>query len=315
MLYLLVGVQLCHIQICRDPVIHQSFSWCITTGVNQWRFRAKVSGMELRHIIANGQPRSTILLLHGYAEHSGRYSRVIERFAAAGFDVFSYDQQGHGKSEGKRARVDVADLIADHRVARMMVGERKRTENLMLFGHSMGGLVTAASALIDPSGVDAVVLSGPAFRQFPETAHVVSRMGYRLARLLPGVPMVKLDAGLVSRDPLAVRKYERDPLNYHGRVPLLTGASMAVQGCRVLDHARLWDSKLPLLVMHGEDDGLANVDGSREFVASARLAGAPARLVTIPGAYHELLQELERDDLQDQMVEWMIDQLAESGPA
>lgn len=273
--------------------------------------------MELRHIIAVGNPVGTILLAHGYAEHAGRYSHSIERFAQAGFDVFAYDHRGHGKSGGPRAQVDVKQLIRDHWEARKLVAERKRTETFVLFGHSMGGLITGGSALMSPAGIDAVVLTGPAFRQFPEVAPVAARMGYRLAKLVPGFPLMKLDSKLVSRDPLVVRKYERDPLNYNGPVPLLTGASMATQGAKVLDHARMWDKNLPLLVMHGEEDGLANIDGSKEFVASARHAGAPAKLVTVPGAYHELLQEPERDQLQDDMIEWINQQLnrSSSGPA
>lgn len=266
--------------------------------------------MELRHIIAVGEPRATVLLLHGYAEHTGRYSSLIEVFAAGGYDVFFYDQASHGTAEGPRARVDIAELIDLHRMARTEVRARMRTEKLVLFGHSMGGLVTAASALIDPSGLSAVVLSGPAFRQYPELPSMVSRAGYQLASILPFLPVAKLDPADLSRDPLVVEEYERDPLAYHGFVPLLTGASMAVHGRKALDHAARWHTRVPLLIIHGDADALANISGSREFAAAVRRAGAPVDLVEVPGGYHEVFKEPDHEEHENNLLWWLDQQIS-----
>lgn len=265
--------------------------------------------MELRHIIAVGEPRATVLILHGFAEHSGRYSSLIEVFAADGYDVFFYDQPSHGLARGPRARVDIADLIAVHRRARAEVRRRMRTNKLVLFGHSMGGLITASSALIDPDGIDAVILSGPAFRQFPELPGAVSRVGYRFASLIPAVPVARLDPTEISRDRRVVEEYERDELVFHGCVPLLTGASMAVHGQRALDYADMWLPHLPLLIYHGDADGLANIEGSREFAAATRLVGAPVSLVEIEGGYHEVFKDLGHEERKEHMLGWLGTQI------
>lgn len=261
--------------------------------------------MELRHVIAVGEPRSTVLLLHGFGEHSARYSHIIEIFAEAGYDVFSYDQAGHGRAAGPRAQVDMPELLKDHRAARAEVMARKRTDTLVLFGHSMGGLITGMSALIDPRGVDAVVLSGPAFRQFPEVAPIIAKIGYGLSRFLPSIPIANIDTKDLSRDLFVVRAYERDPLVHHGWVPMLTGTSMAVHGRKALDNASVWKKSLPLYVVHGEDDQMANIEGSREFVTSVKDSGSPAELVTVPAGFHEVLNEPDSEQVVEDIIQWL----------
>ncbi|WP_182354296.1 alpha/beta fold hydrolase [Flaviflexus huanghaiensis] len=261
--------------------------------------------MDLTHIIAVGEPRATILILHGYAEHAGRYSSLTETFAAAGYDVFFYNQPGHGGTAGPAARVDVGQLITLHRRARAAVMQRMRTDSLILFGHSMGGIVTASSALIDPSGLAGVMLTGPAFRPYPELPSPIARAGYRLASYLPALPVATIDPQLTSRDPEAVRDYVEDPLVFHGPVSLLSGTSMAVHGRRALDNAHRWDRRVPLFIAHGEADAIANVDGSREFAAAVRLAGGVADFVPVAGGYHEIIRDPGRDLLERQMIEWL----------
>ena len=96
-------------------------------------------------------PLGTVLLAHGYAEHSGRYAHLRSALTRAGYDVAYYDHAGHGTSEGPRARVDVGALIRDFGDARRAALAHARTPDLFLFGHSMGGLIAAASTILDPT--------------------------------------------------------------------------------------------------------------------------------------------------------------------
>ena len=106
------------------------------------------------------QPRANILLTHGFGEYSARYHRLIEALNQAGYSVYTYDHRGHGQSGGARAVNDVALLVQDHLALRESL--RTLPEPLFAFGHSLGGLVTAASYLQDPRGAAGVVLSSPA---------------------------------------------------------------------------------------------------------------------------------------------------------
>ena len=96
-------------------------------------------------------PLGTVLLSHGYAEHSGRYVHLRSALTRAGYDVAFYDHAGHGTSEGPRARVDVGTLIRDFGDARRATLAHARTPDLFLFGHSMGGIIAAASTILDPT--------------------------------------------------------------------------------------------------------------------------------------------------------------------
>ncbi|MDO4929328.1 MAG: alpha/beta fold hydrolase [Corynebacterium sp.] len=259
---------------------------------------------QLQHF-STTDPRATVLLLHGYAEYTGRYPKLITLFNDAGFEVFAYDQRNHGACAPKdHAVVDVRQLLDDHLELREQVRARMNTEQLFLFGHSMGGLLSAASALVNPRGLAGVALSGPAFLQYPPVPKWVARLALPLARLAPRFSAASIASKQLAHDPQIARDFIADPLNYQGKVPLLTGTTMALVGHETLADAMNWDQHLPLQIFHGDSDGLANVQGSRDF---ARASGG--NLVEVPGGYHEIFQEPEADELHQQLLDFYLAQL------
>ena len=249
--------------------------------------------------LTTASPRGSVLLSHGFGEHHGRYTRFITALNDAGFDAYTFDYTGHGTSSGPRARVDVATLIEENLVARKQVMRVLRTEKLDLFGHSMGGLITLASALIQPTHLAAVAVTGPALRPLPTVNPFIARLGLRAARVLPSISSVALDDTLLSKDPAVIEAYRADPLVFEGKVPLLTGASMVVQGRYVIENAPIL--VVPTLIVHGDKDGLANLVGSEEFVAASR---GKAELVVAEGGFHELLNEPEFEEYTDLIIQW-----------
>jgi len=258
--------------------------------------------MDLQqHHAAIDTPRGTVLITHGYAEHSGRYRHVVDALTTAGYDAVTFDLPGHGIAPGPRARVDVGRLIAQHPAIRARALEDARTADLFLLGHSMGGLVTAGSALLDASHLRGVVLTGPALRPLPSVPPALARALLPLARVAPWLPSTRLDSGHISRTPAVVRAYLDDPLVTTGPVPLLTGLTMTVQGDQVIRNAAAL--RTPTLVLHGGADALARVEGSREFIEGVR--DTEIRLRIIDGAYHEVLNEPEGPVLIQDIIAWM----------
>src|SRR4030081_3132190 len=87
-------------------------------------------------------PRAAIFIVHGLAEHSGRYAATAAVLAAAGFAVHAVDYRGHGRSEGGRVHVDrIEDYVADVRAALEEVRCRHPARPRFILGHSQGGLV------------------------------------------------------------------------------------------------------------------------------------------------------------------------------
>ncbi|WIK64562.1 alpha/beta hydrolase [Gleimia hominis] len=251
-------------------------------------------------------PRATVLVAHGYAEHYGRYHALTKALQNAGYDVYGYDHPGHGRTGGPRARVDVGHLIRVHQDVRRQVLREMRTRKLFLFGHSMGGLVTAASALLRPRGVAGVCLSGPAFETAPVPTWAFAPLGI-LARVLPGLPLISLEASAVSRDRAVVADYERDPLNYHGRVPALTAITMVRNGYQALRRAQQWS--LPLLVFQGTADKLVNPRATERFARSATRGSADVTYVPVRDAYHEVFNEPQAPELRAQLIAWLNERI------
>ncbi|WP_407570922.1 alpha/beta hydrolase [Deinococcus altitudinis] len=246
-----------------------------------------------------GRPRANILLTHGFGEYSARYHRLIGELNRAGYSVYTYDHRGHGQSEGARAVNDVAVLVQDHLALRESL--RGLPEPLFAFGHSLGGLVTAASYLQDPRGAAGVVLSSPALLVGVNEPRYLKAVGRVLARLLPGLPLTVLPTGGLSRVADEVSAYEADEQMYHGKVPVMTAISMLKVSEGLWAKAPEW--KLPTLTVHGDADQLTDVNGSRRF--NREIASQDKTYVEVAGGYHELFNDTVREEVTGKLLEWL----------
>jgi alpha-beta hydrolase superfamily lysophospholipase len=176
---------------------------------NTYRTR---DGLELitRHWPASGPATATMLIVHGMAEHCGRWDHVGEFFAAAGFDVRGFDLRGHGESDGPRLDVAGFDDYVDD-LAEIVAEVRDDDLPLVVYGHSMGGLVTGLYAESDHSQADYYVLSAPAIG-----ADVAPPLRIAAAVLGRAVPGVRMNTGLkgeqLARDSAVGEAYFADPL-------------------------------------------------------------------------------------------------------
>lgn len=260
-------------------------------------------------------PIGTVLVAHGYAEHHRRFMPLIEGLQKAGFDVAAYDHEGHGTTPGRRANVDVGHLIAAHIDIRHDVLMQARTPDLFLFGHSMGGLITAASALLDAHLVRGIVLTGPAFIPQPEVSLRLARLALPFARLLPWLPAHTVKPGLLAHNPTVQEEFDADPLTYKGKVPLRTGVTMTIQGRHALEHSFLL--RVPILILHGSDDALTSPSGSERFIASVKKTAnfADAEFRLIQGSQHELLNEADGPERIVEITEWFLARTENAGSA
>ncbi|WP_067696893.1 alpha/beta hydrolase [Nocardia jejuensis] len=251
--------------------------------------------------LPDGDPRAVVVIVHGYAEHSGRYAHLATRLNEDGIAAYALDHIGHGRSEGARANVGSLDAAADN-VATLLELASDRHPGLprFVFGHSMGGLTVSYLATRGPLRVDGVALSGPAV--VVEGGNPVSRLLAPLvSRIAPNLPVVKLDSTLVSRDPEVVRDYDADPLNHHGGVPARTAHEMLRAGEFVTGH--LSNLTAPLLVQHGTADGLASPTGTDLIEKGA--ASKDKTVIRYDGLFHEIYNDPEQDKVMTDLIDWL----------
>lgn len=257
-----------------------------------------------RHWPVVGEPWASVILIHGIAEHSGRYERVGQWLAAAGLAVHAYDQRGFGGSAGRRAYVERWSLNHDDLEAVLLAVRRGAPDRpVALFGHSLGGLIALGYLLPDRLRPmpDALVLSAPALdATIPGWKRILVRI---LGSVAPTVTVKNdLDGTLLSRDPAVGVDYLADPLNVHVTTTRLGAAALAEQARIRSELGRL---SVPMLVYRGEADRLVPA------ASSAPLAQFPSvTRRTYPGVRHETHNEPEGSAVIADVIEWLRATLA-----
>ena len=242
-----------------------------------------------------GPVRAHVALAHGYAEHGGRYARFAGELAANGFFVHALDHRGHGGSPGVRGDIEREHILTDLAAFAAEIPTPR-----FLFGHSLGGALAAlaSTSLQDLAGL---VLSSPYLVNAVPVPAAVERGARLLARGFPYLPVQRLDPAGMSRLPEEVRRYVDDPLVYTGRVRARAGIAMLALGAAALAAAPR--VTVPTLVFHGTADRIADPSGSRAFAASA--GHADVRLELVPGGFHELLSDTDREHVTREIVRWL----------
>ena len=251
------------------------------------------------------RPQRVLVLVHGFGEHSGRYEELASWLAARSVAVHAYDQRGHGRTPGRRGHVDRFERLYDDLCAMLEFVAREHPGlPIALLGHSLGGLVVTGCVRERRPPIDRLVVSGPAFRLAPGVSKTRIALARLLRRLCPRLSLAAgLDAALLSRDPEVVRRYVEDPW-VHGRATAAFAAGAIDAQLRLVEGPAA--IPVPMLLLHGEDDGLCSVEGSRAFFARIEHERAPGgELRTYPGLRHEVLNEPEREQVYRDVLAWL----------
>ena len=250
-----------------------------------------------------GPVRGVVLIVHGLGEHAWRYDHVAQRLNSWGFAVRGYDQYGHGESMGLRGALPspdrlLADLaeVMDESRARMNVGTP-----LIVFGHSMGGLVAARLVSLAARPVQALIMSSPALdaglSMFQKLLLAVVPWFAPDLRVRNG-----LDPSFISHDPGIVSAYKSDPL-VHDRISAQLAVFIARNGPATIAAAPAWT--VPTLLLYAGADKLVKPAGSRAFAQRAPKDVVSAHC--FEKLYHEIFNELaaDREYVFDELKRWL----------
>lgn len=252
-------------------------------------------GTELvRDWVPEGEPRATIVLVHGHAEHSGRYERTGSIMSDAGFHVRSFDLIGGGASGGPRwATTDWEDF--HDQTQRHMEWALERGRPVVLMGHSTGGTIALGYAMEDRPKPSLLVLSSPLIELRKTWQMFLLPV---LVRLVPNIFMsspTKLED--LSRDPAVGEAYDADPLVFQGGTPRFA-AALSTEMERVQAG---WDRlDVPTYVFHGGMDKLVPPKGTAPM---ADLPMVERRLYA--SLRHETMNEPEGPQVVADVIAWI----------
>lgn len=249
-----------------------------------------------------GEAKAALLVVHGLAEHSGRYLNVVNHLVPAGYAAYGLDHIGHGKSEGTRVYVDrFTDYTDTLKLYFDMVQQWQPGLPIFLLGHSLGGLIGATYLLDHQAGLAGAVLSGPAVKVPENVTGTTIFMGRLLSALAPKAGLVGLEAAGICRDPAVVTAYTNDPLVCTGKATARLGAEMLAAMQRV--GAEAAKITLPILLLQGSADRIVDPAGAQMLYDTV---GSTDKTIKIyEGLFHEVFNEPEREQVLQDVQAWL----------
>ena len=249
----------------------------------------------------DGGLRGVLVLVHGLGEHAGRYEAVGRRLAESDYALAGFDMRGHGRSAGPRGHTPGYDALLDD-VAAFVPHVRLRFPGspLFLYGHSLGGNLVLNFALRRRPELQGVIATSPWLRVAVAPPPAKLLLARVLNKIAPAFTQEwELQTEDLSHDVRTAQAYDEDPL-VHGRISARLFVALSDAGMWALQHAG--DFPLPLLLMHGSADNVTSPEASREFAAHA---GQRVTWRLWDGLFHELHNEVSRDEVLDYVVRWL----------
>jgi acylglycerol lipase len=252
--------------------------------------------------LPESEPKAILLVVHGLAEHSGRYMNVVNHLVPSGYAVYGLDHIGHGKSDGERVYVErFQDYTTTLKKYFDMIRKWQPEKPIFLIGHSMGGLISAAYLLEHQGELSGAVLSGPGIKVPDNISQATIFVGKLLSIIMPKAGLIQLDAEGVSRDPKVVDAYINDPLVYTGKTTARLCAELLKTTQRVTDQAT--KIRLPIMIIQGSGDKLVDPSGAQLLYD---LVGSGDKMIKIyDGFYHEVFNEPEHEQVLNDVNKWL----------
>ncbi|MGD8189967.1 alpha/beta hydrolase [Brevibacillus ginsengisoli] len=255
------------------------------------------------------EAKGTILLIHGTSEHSGRYEHVAEFLVLHGYNVVTGDLPGWGRSPGLKGHIESFKQYLDAVATWLHMAQAKLPRSLPFFvmGHSLGGLVATRfiQEYAHPEQISGCILTSPCLKLKMDVPAWKASLAGLLDKVWPTLRMGnEIAPNHVTRDPKMQVQYNIDPLNFK---------KVSVRWFNELQremknaNERVKRMNLPLLVLQAGSDCLIDPVGIEKFVG--QVPHEDRTFTAFPGLYHEVLNEPERDQVLQCLIEWLDSQV------
>lgn len=263
-------------------------------------------GFAGRHLFYRNEtpesPRATLVLIHGFGEHSGRYAEAIGRFANHGLATWASDLRGFGRSAKLIGHMEgLANVAEDLRMFTALARAAHPELPLILLGHSLGGLLALNQLVRHQDDYDLAITSGPALLPPENASGFVIAMAKVLARVAPRLALSPLEQGAETRNEEVRARDREDPLIYRGGFRARTGYELIQTQLFVRE--RLHTIQLPFLALHGGGDLIISPRATE--ILCDEISSEDRTKHVFPGLYHEIMNEPERDEVFRYMFDWI----------
>lgn len=220
-------------------------------------------------------PKGVVVIVHGLAEHQGRYDYVVSKLNAFGYSTYRFDHRGHGRSDGERGYLEDFNIFLDD-TDKIMQQAAEENPGLPLFmlGHSMGGYIAAGYGVKYPGKLQGQIFSGAAAIVLP---------------IFEGLREVDFNTDqrtmapnalghLICRDQTVVQDYADDPLVLKEMTQKLLG-EVFITGAEWL-MKNMEAHKTPCLVLHGGGDEIVTPKHRKFCTNTLQLRIRPSKSTT-----------------------------------
>lgn len=268
---------------------------------------ASMKGMFLLTVLelaARGEPRGAVTVLHDAGDSGARYSDLAVALANAGWAVALPDMRGHGQTEGPRGHsAGLKEVWRDVEEIQNHLAYRMPDEPKVIVGQGLGALYALSYAVEKPGTLTALVLVAP--------LHVP-----RFTRPTPPAGLKKLLGKKLKGDDPGSIGYRGEQLTSNGTRSAAWGTADGTHDVitlRAIDQAeeaastylpRIVEAGVPILVLHGEEDPIADVAKSKA------LACEGVTVKTLPGMRHHPLQETDAATVYSTVTAWLDEVLS-----
>ena len=276
--------------------------------------------------------KGIIQISHGVGEHAGRYQSVAKLLQKKGFEVYANDHRVHGVSAKSHDHLGFydgddyfSDAILDMRKLTEIIKKEHPDKKIILFGHSMGSLLSREYVTLYSGDVEALILSGTAsFMKGLGTvglisAKVFSKLNgkHRSNEILKNLFFNQFNKKFkpnrtkvdwISSDEKQVDVFEADPLR-------IEDFSLSVfldilKGSKKINKPPTFENtpkNLPIYIFSGDEDPLGEMGkGVKKVAANYRKAGIKdLTLELYQGGRHEMLNEVNKNEVEQDLLKWL----------
>ncbi len=248
--------------------------------------------------------KGIVIVVHGFAEHLGRYEYLIQRLNNHGYGVYRFDNRGHGNTKGERGHINkFEDFLIDTDTIVEMAKDDYPSLPIYMLGHSMGGFITVSYGVKYKDKLNGQILSGAATALSPQVQGIKGPIFLALNKIIPKFRIKNPITNTLCKDQNVVEKYMKDPLNLKDAT-LNFYVEFLIKGVKWLNK-NMDKYSYPCLILHGSDDKIVSSKASENFYNT--IQSSDKKIIIYDGLYHEIMNEKTRDVVIDDICTWLDD--------